>query len=91
MAAVCKKIELKTICIEIEEYYRTLRLYKDEFYHTGVQSSFKFTVFMEKELRYFILCVKKANESPSLPLALNITTHVMINNELSKVTDCKCK
>lgn len=79
MSATGKKSNLKTICAEIEEYYRTLKLYKDEFYHAGVQSSFKFTVLMEKELRYFILCVKKANESPSLLLALGIT-HVMINN-----------
>lgn len=79
-----QKFKLKTICAEIEEYYRTLRLYKDEFYHMGVQSSFKFTVFMEKDPRYFILCVKKVNESPSLLLALNITTHVMVNNEQDK-------
>lgn len=68
----------------IEDYYRTLKLYKDEFYNAGVQSSFKFTVFVEKELRYFILFVKKANESPSLLLALDITTHVMTNNEQDK-------
>lgn len=47
-------------CTEIEEYYRTLGLYKDEFYHTGVQSSLKFTVFSEKGLRYLLLfCVCK--------------------------------